>query len=111
MADQTAEQRPDWRDRAPLSLLDPNDPDGEPCSTPMDRRWLWRLESFLAVSGTNDTLRQMGSDLRQYLNESCEHHWRHYATETDVSWPIPAHKQCLWCSDVEWTADAKEEAL
>jgi len=70
-------------------------------ATTLDRRWLWRLESFLAVSGTNRDQHQMGSDLRQYLNESCAHHWHNYAADDDIE----AHRQCLYCHDVEWGGD------
>jgi hypothetical protein len=87
-----------WRDRAPANLLHTEGPDGEPCNTTTDRRWLWRLEKFLAVYGTDDIQRQMGSDLRQYLNETCDHHWTTY----QGGGGIPAHRQCAWCSDVEW---------
>jgi hypothetical protein len=71
---------------------------GEPDDTSVDRRWLWRLENFLAIHGTNDDQRDMGTDLREYLNESCEHHWHSYSGDPD----IPAHRQCLYCHDVEW---------
>ena len=97
-----------WRNRAPRSVLDPLDPGGEPITTPADRRWLWRLEGDLAVSATNDTLRQLARDLSAYLHETCEHHWRDYEASTwdhpDVAEGdvIPAHRQCLWCSDVDW---------
>lgn len=92
----------DWRERAGRILLDPNDPNGAPLATPLDRRWLWRIEGELAVSATTETLRQLGRDLHQYLAETCEHHWgASHAAEPD----IPAHRQCLWCSDVDWLAD------
>jgi hypothetical protein len=91
-----------WRDRLPASMTDLEDPHGNPCLTPMDRRWLWRLEGFLAVAGTNDALRNMGRDLRQYLNETCDHHWTAYPGDPE----IPAHRQCIWCCDVEWTVIA-----
>lgn len=89
----------DWRERAGRILLDPNGPDGRPLTTPLDRRWLWKIETQLAVSGTNDTMRQLGRDLRQYLAETCEHHWSE-ACEAEAQ--IPAHRQCLWCSEVDW---------
>ena len=91
----------DWRDRAPRSILDPFTPRGDLVTTPMDRRWLWRLEGTLAVCATNDTLRQLARDLSQYLCETCEHHWQAYEGDDD----IPAHRQCLWCNDVEWAGD------
>jgi hypothetical protein len=87
-----------WQDQAPAMLKSMDGPDGEPIPTPFDRRWLWRLETFLAVSGTTDIHRVMARDLRQYLNETCEHVWRDWAGD-DV---IAAHRQCLWCNDVEW---------
>ena len=88
----------DWRERAGRIILDPNGPDGRPLETPRDRRWLWRIEHSLAVNATNDMLRQLQRDLHQYLAETCEHHW----SERDGDDDIPAHRQCLWCSDVEW---------
>ncbi len=75
-------------------------PRDEPDATTMDRRWLWRLESFLSVSGTRPIHQQMASDLRQYLNETCEHHWHDWDAEVGIA----AHRQCLYCHDVEWAA-------
>lgn len=88
-----------WTDRAPAMLRAPEGPDGEQCPTPMDRRWLWRLEGFLAVSGTTGAHQAMSRDLREYLFETCEHHWRDYEADEEFA----AHRQCLWCNDVEWT--------
>lgn len=68
----------DWRDRAPLPLLSDLGPDGEPHGTSLDRRW------------------QLQSDMKQYLDQTCVHHWRRYEGD---DW-IPAHSQCLWCNDV-----------
>lgn len=79
--------------------------DGELDATTLDRRWLWRLEQFLAIYGTNPGQRRMGEDLRQYLNETCVHHWHSYAAEVgdlDLTPEIEAHRQCLYCHDVEW---------
>ena len=88
-----------WMDRAPASVLEFGlCSQGDPDETSVDRRWLWRLEGFLAVSGTTDLQRQMGRDLAEYLFETCEHHWHEAAAEND----IPAHRQCLWCNEVEW---------
>lgn len=65
-----------WRDRAPRMLQDTlTGPHGEPCFTSTDRRWLWRLERFIAVHGTNPTQHAMRLDLHEYLQETCEHHW------------------------------------
>ena len=89
----------DWRERAGRVLLDPNGPDGRPLTTPLDRRWLWKIEGFLAVNATTDYQRQMQRDLHQYLAETCEHHWSEVRDGDD---DIPAHRQCLWCSDVDW---------
>lgn len=97
----------DWRERAGNGLLDPNDPYGIPIATPLDRRWLWRLEGFLAISGTNDTLRLMGTDLRQYLHETCEHHWTHYEQTDPTDW-LESHRQCLWCCYVEWESEVQQ---
>lgn len=92
----------DYRDRLPAMLRDTlTGPRGEPCFTTSDRRWLWRLEGFLAVNGTNETHRQMAADLQIYLWETCEHHWHVYDGD-DHDGGIAAHRQCLWCSEVEW---------
>jgi hypothetical protein len=96
-------ERTDWRERAGRLVLDPTDPDGEPIATPLDRRWLWRIEQILAVNGGNETVQQLSADLRQYLGQTCEHHWRIYAAEKD----IPMHSQCLWCNCVEWCEDTE----
>lgn len=87
-----------WRDRAGRIILDPNGPSGQPISTPADRRWLWRIEGFLAVMANTGLQRALARDLRQYLNETCEHHWHDCAADE----VIPAHRQCLWCCDVDW---------
>lgn len=91
--------REHWTKRAPWSLLNPGACSREDCADPttQDRRWPWRLESFLAINGTNAGHRDMGADLRQYLNEACRHHWHTYEKDEVV----PAHRQCTWCSDVE----------
>ena len=89
-----------WTDRAPASVLEFDlDARGEPDPTSQDRRWLWRLENTLAVDAPlGSRLDQLGRDLRQYLNETCEHHWHAYESDEVV----PAHRQCSWCNDVEW---------
>lgn len=92
-----------WQDRAPAMLRSQDGPDGEPIETPFDRRWLWRLESFLAVSGTTDAHRAMCRDLHEYLVETCEHVWRHSPAEDD----LPERQQCLWCNDVEWLGEPR----
>lgn len=86
----------DWRDRAPRSLLDPAGPNGEAITAPLDRRWLWRLETFLALNGGADERRVMSRDLTQYLRETCPHDWQSGVNYSDQ--PI---RQCLWCNIVE----------
>ncbi len=89
-----------WRDRAPAMLTDSAGPNGEPCDTPTDRRWLWRLESMLAVSApSGGVLDDLRKDLRVYLNETCAHHWQEYEAEPNY---VGAHRQCRWCNDLEW---------
>lgn len=90
-----------WRDRAGLIVLDPNDPNGKPIETPIDRRWLHRIEQQLSVSATTPELRQLAADLYAYLGETCEHHWLH--SEGDDM--FGALDQCLWCSVVEFKAE------
>jgi hypothetical protein len=89
----------DYRSRLPAMLRDTlTDARGAPCFTTTDRRWLWRLEGFLAVHATSEAHRQMAADLQIYLHETCEHHWNDYAGDEEID----AHRQCLWCNDVEW---------
>lgn len=84
----------DYRERLPRMLRDTlTGPNGEPCFTPTDRRWLWRLETFFAVSATTEVQRQMGADLQCYLRETCEHHWDGYGTDE-----LGVPDQCVWCS-------------
>ncbi len=98
-----------WRDNAGPSLLDPNDPNGLPIATPLDRRWLWRLEGTLAVCAGNDTLKDLARDLHRYLNETCEHHWLYSEAsrwegpgEPDPPDVLPEHWQCLWCCNTQF---------
>lgn len=94
-----------WTNRAPSMLRDTlTGPDGEPCFTTTDRRWLWHLENAIAVHAPmGSDLEQFRRDLRQYLDETCEHHWQEWAGDDQIA----AHRQCLWCSDVEWTGGAR----
>ncbi len=85
-----------WRDGLPRSVLDPFGPRGEVIITPADRRWLWHVESLLAVAATNDYLRDLGRALTSYLHETCAHHWNDLLDCADL--PI---RQCLWCNVVE----------
>lgn len=87
-----------WRERAGRIVLDPNDAFGDPLDTPTDRRWLHRITDELGITATNDTQRQLAADLRAYLNETCEHHMRHY----DAYGDDPAHDQCMWCNDIRF---------
>lgn len=91
-----------WRDNAPAMLRESfNGPNGEPCFTTLDRRWLWHVEGQLAVLATTDHLRDVQRDLAQFLHETCEHHW-------GSDWPgddhVPAHRQCVWCNYVDWVS-------
>lgn len=94
-----------WSDNAPAMLLETfTGPDGEPCFTTSDRRWLWHLENQLMVlAPVGSSLERLQRDLSQYLRETCEHHWKHYAGDEH----IPEHHQCLWCNDVDWAEDKR----
>lgn len=94
-----------WHERAGRIILDPNDAHGEPVTTPADRRWLWKLESVLAVAATNDTLRQLAADLYAYLHETCEHHMHHFGGDET----FPEHDQCMWCDEVVFTGEAANQ--
>jgi hypothetical protein len=102
-----------WREVFPRGVLDPYGPDGEPVFTPVDRRLLWHVESSLSVLATTAALHELRLAVYRYLCDTCEHHWRDYpASEArhpgtgEVEDVIPAHRQCLWCSDVEWATES-----
>ena len=102
-----------WREAFPRGVLDPFGPDGEPIFTSTDRRLLWHMENFLAVHATTEALHDLRLQLYRYLCETCEHHWREYEVSEwrhpdtgVVEDAIPAHRQCLWCSRVEWAEGA-----
>jgi hypothetical protein len=82
----------------PRGVLDPLCPDEHIITESLDRRVLWHLENALAVSATTDYLREKASNLRRYLNQTCEHHW-HDNQQYDEN--DPPLRQCLWCNDVE----------
>lgn len=92
---------PDWRERFPRGVLDPTDLDGVPIATPTDHRLLWHIESALPGAPNGSQLDRLRQELRSYLNDTCQHHWRPYAGDE----VIPAHTQCLWCCSVEWLDD------
>lgn len=87
-----------WQDVFPRSIIDPKGPRGEPVTATTDRRLLWHIEGWLAVNGTNEGQHRVRLAIYRYLCDTCEHHWLDY--EGDET--IPAHKQCLWCNDVDW---------
>lgn len=91
-----------WQDRMPRSVLDLYCAADHIVTTPTDRRMLWHIEAALAVTATNEMQRQLGRDLRQYLHATCEHHWHEYEPDPENPNDIAAHRQCVWCSDVEW---------
>lgn len=92
-----------WRATYPRGVVDPIGPHGDPVTTSTDRRLLWHLESMLAVSGTTQTHREEQRRLSEYLHETCEHEWIDYEAEEGYA---PAHRQCLWCNDVDWKDEA-----
>lgn len=81
----------------PRGVMDPFCPREHVIDTTMDHRILWYLEGQLALSG-DPRMRAEATNLRRYLNVACQHHWHDFDAEPDIS----AHRQCLWCSDVEW---------
>lgn len=97
--------RPGWRARAGKVLLDPCDPQGSPLPTPLDRRWLWKIESVLSVGATTDMQRELARDLGDYLRESCDHHFTGDCLPDGPDDPIGPHRQCLWCSHVDWLTE------
>lgn len=101
-----------WRDHMPRSVLDPFCPQGHVITESVERRMLWHLEGVLTVRATSDALRSIARNLRDYLDETCVHHWHTYEPDPGNDNDIAAHRQCLWCNDVEWRhgqPDLKEE--
>lgn len=95
----TAPANDHWTNRASNPLVAAYDRYGVPLTTPMDRRWLWRIEGALAISSQHDS--QLLKDLKQYLYETCEHHWLHY----DGDEVVAEHRQCMWCDTVDWKGE------
>jgi hypothetical protein len=95
-----------WREYFPRGVQDPNGPDGEPLTTPTDRRLLWHIEGALAVLATTDYQRELHLALYRYLCETCEHHYR--ASPADEDFGAMAH--CLWCNDVQVLSDPETPA-
>jgi hypothetical protein len=95
----------------PRSVVDPFDAHDQPVFTSTDRRMLWHIESTLAACAPiGSRLSQLAGDLRSYLNATCEHHWSEYQPDPENENDVPAHRQCLWCHDVEWLGpDAPSE--
>jgi hypothetical protein len=100
----------DWREFFPRGVLDPFGPSDEPIFTPTDRRMLWHLQYEMPSAGPLGDLRLA---LYRYLCETCEHHWNECGEDVarhpdtgEVLDVLPAHRQCLWCNEVEW-ADGK----
>ena len=81
----------------PRGVTDPLCPSQHVIETSTDRRLLWHLEGFLAVSGTTEFHRDMGLRLSRYLHETCDHHWHERLGYMDE--PL---RQCLWCNKAEW---------
>lgn len=91
----------DWRSRVPRSVTDDLTPGGDEVHAPTDRRMLWHLELQLATSApVGSHLAEVHRTLRAYLHDTCEHHWQRWPGDGELA----AHRQCLWCCDVEWEA-------
>lgn len=87
----------------PRGVTDPHCAQGHHVETPADRRLLWHLEGQISTYAPHGSaLDRLARDLRQYLNETCQHHWHEYEPEPGNENDVPAHRQCLWCNDVEW---------
>lgn len=95
------------RDLCVRGVVDPFCPDEHVITESTDRRLLWHIEGFLAVSGTNDAQRDLGVSLRRYLAVTCEHHWHDWQGD-DL---YPAHRQCLWCNVVEDPDQSRSSSL
>jgi hypothetical protein len=91
--------QPGWRECFPRGVQDPLGPRGELIETPTDRRLLWHIADALSVMATSDHIRELQNALTAYLHETCRHHWGRDLPGDEV---FPPHRQCLWCSYVEW---------
>jgi hypothetical protein len=98
----------DWRSYFPRGVRDPLGPDGEPITTPTDRRLLWHIEGALSVLATSDHIRELQNALVAYLHETCQHEWRATWCGDDA---FPPHRQCLWCCHVDWLTDKGPQPL
>lgn len=99
---------PEWyavHDRKPERLLprgifDQYGPDGEVITTPTDHRMLWHVRDHL-LGVSVPYVREVFEFLNDYLGATCQHHWKSHEAEEGY---CDAHRQCLWCHDVEWGA-------
>jgi hypothetical protein len=86
----------------PRGIFDCYGPDGEKIDTPTDHRMLWYVrDELLGVS--TPYVREVFQFLNDYLSATCQHHWRSYESEAGY---CGAHRQCLWCNDVEWIEES-----
>ena len=83
----------------PRGIFDRYGPDGEVIETPTDHRMLWYVRDQLLGAASTPYLREVFGFLNDYLGATCRHHWRDYKAEEGY---CEAHRQCLWCNDVEW---------
>ena len=85
----------------PRGVFDCYGPDGEVIDTPTDHRMLWYVRDSLIGAASTPYLREVFGFLNDYLGATCKHHWRDYEAEDGY---CEAHRQCLWCNDVQWSS-------
>ncbi|AKQ06994.1 hypothetical protein PBI_OVECHKIN_92 [Mycobacterium phage Ovechkin] len=77
-------------------------PRGEEIDTPTDHRMLWYVRDQLLGADMKPYVREIFEFLNDYLAATCQHHWLEYEAEEGY---CEAHRQCLWCNDVEWKSE------
>lgn len=83
-----------------LGVRDPICPREHLIDTTTDRRMLWHLAHELSA-GTTERQREFGRAAETYLHATCVHHWHEWRGDEEIE----AHRQCLWCNDVQWRSD------
>jgi hypothetical protein len=83
----------------PKGIFADHDLDGLPIVTSTDHRMLWHMRDYMLGATLTPYLQDLYRFLCDYLNATCQHHWREY-------WPtaedyLPPHRQCLWCNGIE----------
>ena len=82
----------------PRGIFDQYGPGGEKIDTPTDHRMLWHVRDHLLGATMSPYLREVFDFLNDYLAATCQHHW--LSRDADPGY-CDAHRQCLWCNQIE----------